>query len=60
MTASDAKRLNSLQDENRRLKELLEREGWLANHELKARLYQEERLARRRRERQKRGCVMLQ
>lgn len=39
----------------RRLHELLKREGWRVNHKLIARLYQEERLAIRRRHRQKRG-----
>jgi putative transposase len=52
-------RLRALASENRRygyrrlLHELLEREGWRTNHELVARLYQEERLAIRRRARQK-------
>ena len=40
----------------RRLHAVLEREGWHANHKLIARLYQEERLAIRRRHRQKRGA----
>jgi len=53
-------RLRSLAGENRRfgyrrLHELLKREGWRTNHKLIARLYQEERLAIRRRGRQKRG-----
>jgi putative transposase len=39
----------------RRLHELLRREGWRANHKLVHRLYQEEKLAIRRRGRQKRG-----
>jgi putative transposase len=39
----------------RRLHELLRREGWQANHELIERLYREEKLAIRRRGRQKRG-----
>jgi putative transposase len=39
----------------RRLHELLRREGWKANHKLIARLYREEKLAIRRRGRQKRG-----
>ena len=39
----------------RRLHELLRREGWQANHKLIARLYCEEKLAIRRRGRQKRG-----
>ena len=39
----------------RRLHELLRREGFVANHKLVHRLYQEERLAIRRRGRQKRG-----
>jgi len=39
----------------RRLHELVRREGWKANHKLVHRLYQEERLAIRRRGRQKRG-----
>jgi transposase InsO family protein len=39
----------------RRLHALLRREGWRANHKLVARPYQEERLAIRRRARQKRG-----
>jgi len=39
----------------RRLHELLRREGWKANHKLVHRLYQEEKLAIRRRGRQKRG-----
>jgi putative transposase len=39
----------------RRLHELLRREGWPANHKLVARLYREEKLAIRRRGRQKRG-----
>ena len=52
-------RLRALAGENRRygyrrLHELLKREGWRANAELVARLYQEERLAIRRRHRQKR------
>jgi putative transposase len=38
----------------RRLHELLRREGWKANHKLIARLYREEKLALRRRGRQKR------
>jgi putative transposase len=54
-------RLRALAGENRRfgyrrLHALLEREGWRANHKLIARLYQEERLAIRRRHRQKRGA----
>ena len=54
-------RLRALAGENRRygyrrLHELLKREGWRANHKLIARLYQEERLAIRRRTRQKRGA----
>jgi putative transposase len=54
-------RLRALAGENRRfgyrrLHELLRREGWRANHKLVARLYQEERLAIRRRHRQKRGA----
>jgi hypothetical protein len=54
-------RLRALAGENRRygyrrLHELLKREGWRANHKLVARLYQEERLAIRRRHRQKRGA----
>jgi putative transposase len=40
----------------RRLHELLRREGWPVNHKLVARLYREERLAIRRRGRQKRGA----
>jgi putative transposase len=39
----------------RRLHELLRREGWKANHKLIERLYREEKLALRRRGRQKRG-----
>ena len=39
----------------RRLHELLRREGWKANHKLVERLYREEKLAIRRRGRQKRG-----
>jgi putative transposase len=39
----------------RRLHELLRREGWQANHKLIERLYREEKLAIRRRGRQKRG-----
>jgi putative transposase len=39
----------------RRLHELLRREGWRANHKLIERLYREEKLAIRRRGRQKRG-----
>jgi putative transposase len=39
----------------RRLHELLRREGWRANHKLVERLYREEKLAIRRRGRQKRG-----
>lgn len=39
----------------RRLHELLRREGWRANHKLIERLYREEKLALRRRGRQKRG-----
>lgn len=39
----------------RRLHELLRREGWQANHKLVERLYREEKLAIRRRGRQKRG-----
>jgi putative transposase len=39
----------------RRLHELLRREGWTANHKLVARLYREEKLAIRRRGRQKRS-----
>jgi putative transposase len=39
----------------RRLHELLRREGWKANHKLIERLYREEKLAIRRRGRQKRG-----
>jgi len=39
----------------RRLHELLRREGWRANHKLVERLYREEKLALRRRGRQKRG-----
>ena len=39
----------------RRLHELVRREGWKANHKLVYRLYQEEKLAIRRRGRQKRG-----
>jgi putative transposase len=39
----------------RRLHELLRREGWKANHKLVERLYREEKLAIRRRDRQKRG-----
>ena len=39
----------------RRLHELLRREGWTANHKLVHRLYREEKLAIRRRGRQKRG-----
>ena len=39
----------------RRLHELLRREGFVANHKLVHRLYQEEKLALRRRDRQKRG-----
>jgi putative transposase len=39
----------------RRLQELLRREGFMANHKLVHRLYQEEKLAIRRRGRQKRG-----
>ncbi len=38
----------------RRLHELLRREGWKANHKLVERLYREEKLAIRRRGRQKR------
>jgi putative transposase len=54
-------RLRALASENRRygyrrLHELLKREGWRANHKLIARLYQKERLAIRRRHRQKRGA----
>jgi putative transposase len=40
----------------RRLHELLKRENWRVNHKLVARLYREERLAIRRRGRQKRGA----
>ena len=40
----------------RRLHELLRREGWPANHKLVERLYREEKLAIRRRGRQKRGA----
>jgi putative transposase len=44
----------------RRLHELLCREGWKANHKLVERLYREEKLAIRRRTRQKRGlCGVL-
>ncbi|HET9348677.1 MAG TPA: DDE-type integrase/transposase/recombinase, partial [Arthrobacter sp.] len=39
----------------RRLHELLRREGWQVNHKLAERLYREEKLALRRRGRQKRG-----
>ena len=39
----------------RRLHELLRREGWRVNHKLIERLYREEKLAIRRRGRQKRG-----
>ncbi len=39
----------------RQLQELLRREGFMANHKLVHRLYQEEKLAIRRRGRQKRG-----
>jgi putative transposase len=53
-------RLRALAGERRRfgyrwLHELLRREGWRANHKLVHRLYQEEKLAIRRRGRQKRG-----
>jgi putative transposase len=40
---------------HRRLHELLRREGWRVNHKLVERLYREEKLAIRRRSRQKRG-----
>ncbi len=43
----------------RRLHELLRREGFVANHKLVARLYQEEKLAIRRRGRQKRGLGVM-
>ena len=58
--ARSRERLRALAGERRRfgyrrLHELLRREGWPANHKLIERLYREEKLAIRRRGRQKRG-----